>query len=554
MNNSALTVFAALERAATTERGIRVIEQADRSFVISYKSLRDEALAIGGALQARGLTPGDRIALVVPGVADFIRAFFGVTAAGLVPVPLFPPAQAGDLPTFTRQSRHILDASHAVAVVTSADVAPLLDVSAIGSSPVVLTVEELRGGPALAAAVPVALDRPALLQFTSGSTSAPKGVILTHANIDANTTAIAHGLDLRPDDVGVSWLPLYHDMGLIGMLIAGIYGSVDLVMMSPVLFLKRPTVWLDAISKYGGTISFAPNFAYELCLRRVKSSQVATLDLSKWRVAGCGAEPVRAETLREFAQHFASTGFRSSSFMPSYGLAEHSLAVTFSKGGLKVDAVDAGRLGRESRAIPVVNGSPAVQLVGCGRPFPGHDVRIVDEHERPLAERHVGRIEAKGPSVMAGYFENPDATADTLRGGWLHTGDLGYMADGELFVCGRTKDLIIRQGKKYHPPDLESTIADVQGVRPSGVVVFGIHSMTDTDQVVAVLEARASSTNDEMVDDVRRRVRETTGIELDRVVVTPPGTIPRTTSGKVRRSETRERFEAGTLLTGGRGL
>ena len=554
MSRSALTVFAALERAATTERGIRVIEQADRSLDISYTSLLGEALAIGGALQARGLTPGDRVALIVPGVADFIRAFFGVTAAGLVPVPLFPPAQAGDLPTFTRQSRHILDASHAVAVVTSADVAPLLDVSAIGSSPVVLTVEELRDGPALASAIPVALDRPALLQFTSGSTAAPKGVVLTHANIDANAEAIAHGLDLRPDDVGVSWLPLYHDMGLIGMLIAGVYGRVDLVMMSPVLFLKRPTAWLDAISKYRGTISFAPNFAYDLCLRRVKSSQVATLDLSRWRVAGCGAEPVRAETLGAFAQHFASTGFQPSSFMPSYGLAEHSLAVTFSKGGLKVDAVDAGRLGRESRAIPVINGSPAVKLVGCGRPFPGHDVRIVDEHERVLPDRHVGRIQAKGPSVMAGYFENPEATADALRGDWLHTGDLGYMADGELFVCGRTKDLIIRQGKKYHPPDLESTIADVEGVRPSGVVVFGINSLTDDDQVVAVLEARASTTNDDMVDHVRRRVRETTGLELDRVVVTPPGTIPRTTSGKVRRSETRDRFEAGTLLTGGRGL
>ena len=199
----------------------------------------------------------------------------------------------------------------------------------------------------------------------------------------------------------------------------------------------------------------------------MKSSQVATLDLSSWRVAGCGAEPVRAETLREFAQHFASTGFKPSSFMPSYGLAEHSLAVTFSKGGLQVDAVDAGRLGRESRAIPVINGSPAVKILGCGRPFHGHEVRIVDEHDRPLADRYVGRIQAKGPSVMAGYFENPEATTEALHGDWLHTGDLGYTADGELFVCGRTKDLIIRQGKKYHPPDLESTIADVEGVRPS---------------------------------------------------------------------------------------
>jgi fatty-acyl-CoA synthase len=547
-----ISVFAALERAAATDRALKVIEHADSSLDISYMMLRDEALRIGGALAARGLMPGARVALVFPDVADFIRAFFGITAAGLVPVPLFPPAQAGDLATFSRNSQHILDASHAAAVLTSAEVAPLLDVSGVGSNPVVLGIDELRDGPALAAAVPVTMDRTALLQFTSGSTAAPKGVILTHANIEANTTAIAYGLNLQPDDVGVSWLPLYHDMGLIGMLIAAVYGRVSLVIMSPVLFLKRPSVWLDAISRYRATISFAPNFAYDLCLRRVKTSQLEALDLSTWRVAGCGAEPVRAETLRAFAEHFAPSGFNASAFMPSYGLAEHSLAVTFSTAGLKVDVVDAAILTRESRAIPVINGSPSVKVVDCGTPFPGHDVQIVDEKDRPLPERHVGRIVARGPSVMAGYFENPEATEEALHDGWLHTGDLGYLANGRLFVCGRTKDLIIRQGKKYHPPDLESTIAGVHGVRSTGVVVFGVHRLNEADEVVAVLEGRASSTADDIADHVRRRVRETAGLEIDHVVLTPPGTIPRTTSGKVRRAETRERFKAGTLLTGGR--
>jgi fatty-acyl-CoA synthase len=549
---SGFSVFAALDRAAATDRSIRVIEHADSSLEISYNSLRNEALRIGGALAARGLMPGARVALVFPEVADFVRAFFGITAAGLVPVPLFPPAQAGDLPTFTRQSQHILEASHSAAVVTSGDVAPLLDVSGVGSAPIVFGIDELRDGPALAAGVAVAMDQPALLQFTSGSTAAPKGVVLTHSNIEANAAAIAFGLNLQPDDVGVSWLPLYHDMGLIGMLIAAVYGRVSLVMMSPVQFLKRPSVWLDAISRYGGTISFAPNFAYDLCLRRVKSSQVEALDLSKWRVAGCGAEPVRAETLRAFAEHFAASGFKPTAFMPSYGLAEHSLAVTFCTGGLHVDVVDAAMLTRESRAVPVVNGSPSVKVVDCGSPFPDHAVQIVDEHEKPLPERHVGRIVARGPSVMAGYFENPEATAATLREGWLHTGDLGYLANGRLFVCGRTKDLIIRQGRKYHPPDLESAIASVQGVRPSGVVVFGVDRLNQADEVVAVLEGRASSTSDDIADHVRRRVRETSGLEIDHVVLTPPGTIPRTTSGKVRRAETRDRFKAGTLLTGGR--
>ena len=548
------TLFSALERAALTQKHIRVLEEADRSLAIPYSVLHGEALAIGGALAARGLAPGSRVALVVPDVADFIRAFFGIVAAGLVPVPLFPPAQAGDLPTFTRQSRHILDASRASAVLTCGDLAPLVAGNDVLPAATVLTIDELRHGPPLGRAVVVGSDAIALIQFTSGSTAAPKGVMLTHANIEANTAAIRRTLKLGPDDIGVSWLPLYHDMGLIGMLMTAVFEAATVVMTSPIQFLKRPTIWLDAISKYGGTVSFAPNFAYALCLRRVKPSQIAGLDLSSWRVAGCGAEPIRAETLRAFADRFETAGFSRSSFVPSYGLAEHSLAVTFATAGLRVDVVDTAVLGRESRAVPVVNGSPSVTVVNCGRPVAHHDVRIVDDEDRELPERHVGRIVARGPSVMAGYFENPEATAEALRDGWLQTGDLGYVAGGELFVCGRTKDLIIRHGRKYHPPDLESAIADVQGMRSSGVVVFGISRYDETDTVVAVLEARGSSAGDDIAEHVRRRVRETAGLEIDQVIVTPPGTIPRTTSGKVRRAETRARFEAGTLLDSGRGL
>lgn len=290
----------------------------------------------------------------------------------------------------------------------------------------------------------------------------------------------------------------------------------------------------------------------------MKPSQIATFDLSHWRVAGCGAEPIRATTLQAFAQQFAPAGFREEAFVPSYGLAEHSLAVAFSRGGLRIDLVNAHRLVHESIAVttpPDTTASmPAVRLVGCGRPFPGHEIRIVDESGNALPERHVGRILARGPSVMAGYFEDETGTDEVLRDGWLHTGDLGYLASGELFVCGRTKDLIIRHGRKYHPPDLESAIADLQGLRPNGIVVFGINRVQEADEVVAVLETRASQTPTDFIDRVRRRIRETAGLELDHIVVTPPGTIPRTTSGKLRRAETRARFEAGTLLSGGREL
>ena len=539
----------ALVAAASTTRGIRAIEHDGRALSLSYTTLLGDSLQIAGALRARRLAPGDRVALVIPEVSDFIRAFFGISAAGLVPVPLCPPAQAGDLPTFARQSRHVLEASRASAVVTTPDIAPLLDVPR--GVRMTLAVDDLRAGPALTQPAAVPLDSPALLQFTSGSTAAPKGVVLTHANLHANIAAITgpRGLAVTDADVGVSWLPLYHDMGLIGMLLSAVYSRDDVIVMSPILFLKRPTAWLEAISTYRATVSFAPNFAYEVCLRRVKPSQVAALDLSSWRAAGCGAEPIRPDTLRAFADHFAAAGFRASSFVPSYGLAEHSLAVAFASGGVTVDVVDADRLVRQSVAVPAVGGAAqVVRIVGCGRAFPDHELQIVGEDGRTLPERHVGAIVARGPSVMQGYFEHAEATRGALRDGWLHTGDLGYMADGQLFVCGRTKDLIIHQGRKYHPPDLESAIADVPGVRTAGVVVFGINRIDDDDEVVAVVEVRAGAATGDVVELVRRRVRETTGLELDRVVVAPPGTIPRTTSGKVRRVETRERFQTGTLV------
>ena len=284
------TIAEALVGAARSSCGIRAIEHDGRSLLLSYEALLADALHIAGALRARGVLVGDRVALIVPEVSDFVRAFFAISAAGCVPVPLCPPTQAGDLATFALQSRHILAASRASAVVTSGDVAPLLASDEL-PAPNVSLIDDLRGGPALAQPARVSLADPALLQFTSGSTAAPKGVVLTHANVQANVAAITgpQGLAVEPTDVGVSWLPLYHDMGLIGMLLSALYARVDTIILSPVLFLKRPTVWLETISTHRATVSFAPNFAYELCLRRVKPSQIDALDLSTWRVAGCRA-------------------------------------------------------------------------------------------------------------------------------------------------------------------------------------------------------------------------------------------------------------------------
>ena len=539
------TVVDALTAASLTSCGITTIEHDGTVQRLAYSELIDDARAVGGALLAAGLEPGNRIAIVVPEVAGFVRAFFGVSAAGMIPVPLCPPAQAGDIATFTRQSAHILRASRAHAVVTTEPVAGLLP----GTS-TMLILDDLDEGPAMAAPARVGADAPALIQFTSGSTEAPKGVVVSHANVAANIAGISgpSGLAMTKTDVGVSWLPLYHDMGLIGMLLTAVYFGVDTVIMSPVLFLKRPTAWLEAISTYRGTISFAPNFAYDLCLKRVKDAQIDQLDLASWRVAGCGAEPVRSDTLRSFASRFARAGFRESSFVPSYGLAESTLAVTLGRDGLRVDTIDAHRLVRDSIAVPCNGSGAVVRVVNCGRAFPGHAIRVVGDAGQPLSERHVGSILVSGPSVMRGYFENPAATADSISDGWLETGDVGYMAGGDLFVCGRTKDLIVRQGRKYHPADLESSIADLPGLRASAIVVFGVNRFEEADQVIAVVETRASAAGDSIVDDVRRRVRETAGLDLDQIIVAPPGTIPRTTSGKVRRAETRTRHESGTLV------
>lgn len=547
------TLAAALVDAAATDKGLTIIEHDGRTLTLSYRALLAESCAVAGALSARALAPGDRVALILPDVNAFIRAFFGVVCAGLVPVPMCPPAQAGDVPTFTRQSRHVLSAGRVAAIVTSADVAPLLDIERLDPPPAVVTLEDLAGGPSLAAPVVSAPEALALLQFTSGSTAAPKGVMLTQANLSANVAAIAgpHGLDTSSNDVAVSWLPLYHDMGLIGMLIVSVYQQAHAVILSPVLFLKRPSAWLEAISTYRGTVSFAPNFAFDLCRRRVKTSQLASLDLSSWRVAGCGAEPIRPDSLDAFATHFAPAGFSREAFVPSYGLAEHSLAVTLGRGPIQVDFVDASRLIRDSIAAAADPERPTVRVVGCGRPFPGHALKVVDDEFRELPERHAGSIVLRGPSMMQGYFDDPDATAAVMHEGWLVTGDVGYVAGGELFVCGRTKDLIIRQGRKYHPPDLESAISDLEGIPVTGVVVFGINHLESADTVVAVLESRVSRRADEIAEQARRRVREAAGLELDAVVVTAPGTIPRTTSGKVRRAETRARFQAGTLSRAG---
>jgi acyl-CoA synthetase (AMP-forming)/AMP-acid ligase II len=335
-------------------------------------------------------------------------------------------------------------------------------------------------------------------------------------------------------------------MGLVGMALGALYAARPCVLLPPQEFVKHPTQWLRAITRHRGTISFAPNFAYDLCVRRV--SDTAELDLSSWRVAGCGAEPIHASTLAAFAKKFSPAGFRETSYVPCYGLAEHVLAATLSPRErrprieqVSADALSAGRV-----AVPQADDDRSVALVSCGHKLPGHLLRIVRDDGVVLDERQVGEIQLAGPSVMAGYHNEPALTAETIRDGWLRTGDLGYLSSGELFVCGRAKDIVIVNGRKFHSEDLEWAVERVGGVRPGRAVAFA-SSRDGADRVVVVLEPDGTVSPDVLADGIRREIADLFGFFVDDVVVSPSGTVSRTTSGKVQRAATRERYERGEL-------
>jgi acyl-CoA synthetase (AMP-forming)/AMP-acid ligase II len=334
-------------------------------------------------------------------------------------------------------------------------------------------------------------------------------------------------------------------MGLVGMALGPLYSARKCVLLPPHAFVKRPIEWLRAIAQYRATVSFAPNFAYDLCARRVKDREIDGLDLSSWRIAGCGAEPIHSGTLGAFAAKFARAGFRASSFFPCYGLAEHVLAATLPPRdrALRTEVVSADSLTTSRVVAHAGDGDVPLTLVSCGRPLPGHRVAIVDEDGRPLAERQVGEIVLAGPSVMLGYYRQPALTAQTIREGWLHTGDLGYISDGELFVCGRAKDVIIVNGRKYQPQDLEWAVDDLPGVRRGRVVAFGIADSGRADRVVIVVEPSGTIDADALTVAIRRRIGDLFGLYVDDVAVMPSGTVARTTSGKVQRAATRTRYE-----------
>jgi len=530
------TLPAALDDAARTGEGF-VFVSGTTERRRSYAELQDASRRFARLLLARGLRRGDLVALVVSDSDQFLTALLGASIAGMVPASLYPPATTTEFAHYLSATAGTLRSSGARAIVTSGSFAAAIAglQSSCPDLALVISWDGWQGAADPHSLCPdISLDEVAFVQFTSGSTSEPRGVEITHRSLSANIEAIngPMGLGTSASDAAVSWLPLYHDMGLVGMALGAMYAGRPAVLMTPATFVKRPVEWLRAISRHRGTVSFAPNFAYDLCVRRVKERELEGLDLSCWRVAGCGGEPIHAATLSAFARKFAPVGFRETSFLPSYGLAEHVLAATFPPRG---------------RAVRVAHLPGHLDIVSCGSPLPDHQLRIVNEEGLDVGERCTGEITLAGPSVMRGYQGAGELTAQTIRNGWLHTGDLGFLDEGELFVCGRIKDLLVVNGRKYHPQDLEWALDELAGVRRGRAVAFGLSRAGTADRVVIVIEPSGTVDGAALAHAIRQRVSETCGVYVDEIVPVPTGTIGRTTSGKVQRIATRLQYERGEL-------
>jgi 1-acyl-sn-glycerol-3-phosphate acyltransferase len=540
---------------------VQFFEDGGNGEVLSYRALWDGAARVAAGLQHRGLEVGARVALMLPTGSDYFFAFCGVLLAGGVPVPIYPPVRRAQLEDHLRRQGRILANCQAAALITTDDallVARLLT-AAVASLGIVTTVQELSAhGTQFERAAPVGEDL-AFLQYTSGSTGDPKGVMLSHTNVLANIRADGQGLAVTPDDVFVSWLPLYHDMGLIGAWLGSLYHAVPLVLMSPLSFLARPQRWLWAIHRHRGTLSAAPNFAYELCVSRIADSDVEGLDLSSWRLTLNGAEAISPQTMAAFSRRYAAYGLRREAMLPVYGLAECAVGLTFTPlgRGAHVEVIDRERLAREGRAEIAPAGLPdeaTRSIVACGVPLARHEIRVVDDARRELPERHEGNVQFRGPSATRGYWGNSAETARLVGAdGWLNSGDRGYLVGGELYLTGRVKDIIIRAGRNIYPAELEDAIGALDGIRKGHVAVFGSPDPgSGTERVVVLAETRKRTPESRAALEtaIKELAADLIATPPEVVVLAPPNTVLRTSSGKVRRSACRALYEQGLIGAG----
>jgi 1-acyl-sn-glycerol-3-phosphate acyltransferase len=526
--------------------------------LITYSDLDRASRAVAGGLIECGLRAGDRVGIMLPTEADFFSAFYGVLYAGGVPVPIYPPFRRSQIEDHLRRQAGILNNAEASVLITNeqARAAGKLLHGLVASLRGIVTIGELQQAPTLPTPVSATTETIALIQYTSGSTGDPKGVVLSHANLLANIRAIGAALQASDADVVVSWLPLYHDMGLIGCWLGALYYGALAVIMPPLAFLADPMRWLWALHRHQATITAAPNFAFELCVKAAADEPLRGLELGSLRAVMNGAEPVSPATIRRFTECFARHDFRPEVIKPVYGLAESSVGLAFPplERGPITDRIDRLALSRDGAAVAAApDDEKALEFVACGQPLPGHQIRIVDEDGREFPERREGRLQFKGPSATSGYFRNSEKTKALFDGEWLESGDRAYIASGDVFVTGRIKDMIKRAGRNIYPQELEDLIGGSPGVRKGCVAAFASPDpRTGTERLIVMAETRM--TDPQGVDKLRQSIIEASRSLLDvapeEVVLTPPHTVPKTSSGKIRRSAARALYESGLVRRG----
>lgn len=550
----------ALDYAATGKSGMNFYSgRLDLLQAVSYREIREMARGLARSLLNNGLVRADRVALVADTDPDFVVAFAACQYGGLLPSPMPLPSAFGGREGYIAQIRHMLATARVSAAIAPEWVLPYLVEAAEGLHlKFVGTVAQLSALPEgridLKPSEPQELS---YLQFSSGSTRMPAGISITHRALMSNTAAIAGScLAVRAGDRAVSWLPFYHDMGLVGFVLATLVSQLSVDFLPTREFARRPLNWLKLLDKNGGTISYSSSFGYDLCAKRIATGQMPQVDLRRWRVAGIGGDMVRPAVLEHFAEAFAPLGFRRQAFVPSYGLAEATLAVSFCTldRGLLVDRVDTEKLETDRQAVPPSADSKRVRdFVVCGKVIPGHDVEVRDEDGAAVGERQIGHVFVRGPSLMSGYDRRPEETAEVLKGdGWLDTGDLGYVIHGELVITGRFKDIIIVNGRNLWPQDLEYTAETVTGLRAGDVAAFSIDSgETDEELVVVLVQCRSSEeeTRRRLAHDVAKVLAKVHGVTA-RVALVPRNALPMTSSGKLRRRSARAAYLAGAYAAG----
>lgn len=548
-----------------TDRGFTFIQPDRSEKFYRFQDISSEAKRRANHLRGMGLGKGDKLALVIPDPEEFILTFIAATTVGIVPVPMYPPLGFGKLDSYVDTAQNILEASDATVLLTDSRVQAILWslVDKVPTLERIMTIDKLEG-PASTdfPEAKVEADDTVFLQFTSGSTALPKGVVVTHKTLAANLYSImGPGLEMVPGkDVTVSWLPLYHDMGLIGMMLAPLIWGCSGVFIPTLTFVKHPSIWLETVTKFNGTTTFAPNFAYAIAVRRTNEKKLAKLDLSSLRIVGCGAEPNHPETLEKFVKHFASAGLKPEAMLPVYGMAEATLAMSFSRlqDPIRVDKVDGQLYADEGRAVAVAHApgskldSPSGQLdyVTCGWALDGHTVKICSEDGTVLPDRTLGEVVFDGPSIAAGYYKNPKATAEVFKPWGLRTGDLGYTVGGELYVTGRKKDIIILNGRNYDPQTIEWVVAELDGIRKGNVIAFSTLGEQSEDLIV-VAECRPGVDEESLKQQAKDTVRSELFLNVEDVVLLAPGGLSKTSSGKLQRSKTRQRYIDRTITTGG---